>query len=107
MAPLHFVVGCVCCVRRGDSSGVSCQDSFLSVESFLREEGGESLISGPSGMPGREGQAHSDRASLHLLAAPAAQNRPGIPGWGPQAQGWGVGAVQVYCSNDPLGDDGQ
>lgn len=61
MAPLHFVVGCVCCVRRGDSSGVSCQDSFLPVEGFLGEEGGKSLISGPSGMPGREGHARPTR----------------------------------------------
>ena len=40
---------------------MSCQNSFLPVESFLGEEGGESLIPGPSGMPGREGHARLTR----------------------------------------------
>ena len=67
---------------------VSCQDSFLPVESFLGGEGGESLIPGPNwmqvgkAMPGPLGE--SKLAHFGCLSSPeqTEYTRLGTPGTG-------------------------
>lgn len=81
---------------REKAVGQAVKDTFLSVESFLGEEGGEIWTQWDSG---RGGHARlSERAQARLLSCLIGQ-----AGAAP-AHRWEWGAVQVYCSNDFLSD---